>query len=520
MKKLLQEKIFCDLFNVFASLMFFLLFHYCLSLTGENRAGMDEFIYFKTDSILFNLLLLFLALICLHFLSKLPEKLKTFRARNFMLAGACILSAAFSFYWVFASKSAPQADQLYLCQYADAFNRGDFSSLERGGYLARYPQQLGMVTLLRILFGLFGSMNYLAFQCLAAALTPLLLLSGCKVVRLLSDHNAKAEFYYLLFSLLCFPMYAYTTFVYGDFLSTVFGIFSVWMYLSCLKTFSWGRLALFGLSIGTAVFLRTNFLILVLAMGIVMLIKLLQEFHWQNLALVAALGLGCGILQLTLWGLYANKSQQDAPAIPALLYIVMGLNDDHQRAGWHNEYEYTTFAQLDDNPAAAKGKAYADLKMYLELYKNDPDYMVDFFVRKMNSQWNAPMYQSLIMNSRVTGEQLPPVRDLYRNGRLTVLLETGMKLYQLLLYGSILFLLIFRRQKFLRIEQYLPLIAVFGGFLFSLLWEAKTRYTFPWLLMQLPYMAMGVNELLSAAEGLGKKVRNYRSKSISGRQNQ
>ena len=49
-------------------------------------------------------------------------------------------------------------------------------------------------------------------------------------------------------------------------------------------------------------------------------------------------------------------------------------------------------------------------------------------------------------------------------------------------------------------EWYLLLIAVFGGFLFSLMWEAKTRYILPYLFMQIPYMAMGINEIITVME--------------------
>lgn len=118
----------------------------------------------------------------------------------------------------------------------------------------------------------------------------------------------------------------------------------------------------------------------------------------------------------------------------------------------------------------------------------------------MNSQWNAPMYQSIAMNESVGGEQLPVVRELFARGRLAELLALWMKIFQLLMYGGILFLLLYRRDKFMPMEWYLLLIAVFGGFLFSLMWEAKTRYILPYLFMQIPYMAMGINEIITVME--------------------
>ena len=60
-----------------------------------------------------------------------------------------------------------------------------------------------------------------------------------------------------------------------------------------------------------------------------------------------------------------------------------------------------------------------------------------------------------------------------------------------------------------RMEFYLLLVAVFGGFLFSLIWEAKTRYILPFFFMQIPYMAMGINHIMVYVEEkrdkMGKK---------------
>ena len=500
MKKILTEKTFCYIFNFICIMLFFVLFQRCLSLTGENVGPpWDEHIFFRADSILFNLLLIMLALTVLYFVGKVLEKLMQ-KNRNFLLIAACVVSAMLSLYWVWASKVQPDWDQLAICQYADAFNRGDFQGLMKGNYLARYPQQIGMVTLLRGIFLMFGESRYEAFQYLSASLVPLLVLSGCKILRILSDNDVRAEVYYLLFAVACFPMYAYTTFVYGDLISSIIGMFSVWMYLSSLKRFTWWKAVTFGISIGITVCLRKNLLILVIALIIVMVIKLLFERSWKNLVLLAAVILGCGVVQMAVWGIYHDVRNADAPAIPALLFIVMGLNDDYEFAGWNNDYQYAVFAELNDDVELAKQKSYENLHMYLEIYKKAPGYMVDFFARKMNAQWDAPMYQSLAMNGRVRDEQLPVVREIFAGGRLTSCIEMGMKIFQLLMYGGILYLVVCQRKKFIHIENYVLLIGVFGGFLFSLMWEAKTRYVLPYLFMQIPYMAMGVCEIVRFAE--------------------
>lgn len=178
----------------------------------------------------------------------------------------------------------------------------------------------------------------------------------------------------------------------------------------------------------------------------------------------------------------------------------MGLNDDYGQAGWYNGYNYNAFDEVEYDLERAGERARKDLQTYIDLYSDNPRYMLDFFVRKMNAQWNAPMYQGIAMNARIVEEQPPLVDDIFHHGSVSKLIESMMKIYQLLLYGSILFLLAAKRKYIAQIEWYALLIAVFGGFLFSLIWEAKTRYVLPYLFMQIPYMAVGVNEIMSLLE--------------------
>lgn len=504
------ESFCCRAFNLLALIMFAVLFWYGLRLTGQNSAG-DEYISFREDSIVYNVFTLGISLVCLCLIGRLGEKMRSRKVRNIALALVCAVTAAVSFYWVYTCKASPQADQTMICQYADAFNMGDYNGILPGRYIARYPQQLGMVTLLRGLFAIFGPYRYQAFQYLMVAVVPLIVLSGCMIVRLLSEDNVRAEIYYLLFMLTCFPMYIYTAFVYGDLISTALGMFGVWMYLANLKKFSWVRLLLFGVSMGAAVQLRANLMILVAAMAIVLLIRLVSDRKWQNIVAVMALVLGVALADMAVWGLYSDKVEDKAPAIPPLLFIVMGLNDADGHPGWYNAYNYIVFAEHDDDVEVSVEIGKEHLKEALWRYWEDPDYMLDFFRRKMNAQWNAPMYQCIAMNNHIEGEQIGKLApDITNYGRTARLMESWMKIYQLLMYGSILFLLAARRKSYVKIEKYVLLIAVYGGFLFSLIWEAKTRYVLPFLFLQIPCMALAVDELTVSLGRLPGKLSRAR----------
>ena len=53
------------------------------------------------------------------------------------------------------------------------------------------------------------------------------------------------------------------------------------------------------------------------------------------------------------------------------------------------------------------------------------------------------------------------------------------------------------------ILQFLMLIGVIGCFLFSILWEAMSRYVLPYIILLIPYMALGIS---AAQDCLSKAV--------------
>lgn len=499
----INEKWFCNVFSVLAALIFALLFYYCLGGRGVNGENIqDEYITLQKDSILWNLLLLGTFIGMLHFYGKAEKFFLQKKRRNILLAVLCVLAVLFGVYWVRTTCTYPQGDQEYILMHARSFYSGDFSALEDGGYLSVYPQQLGMVTLLRILRVFFGDREYIAFQYLTAVMLPLIIVSGTKAVRYISGDSVRAELFYLLFVFTCFPMYAYTPFVYGDLISLEVGMTAVWALLSCMEHFRVWKLIWLGTAMGLMIILRENMLILAIAMGIVVIIKLIcdpeRRPHLLGMGIAMILGIICfqGVIELT----YYNVRDREADAIPAGAFIVMGLNDDYERPGWSNWYNINLFFECDRDAEKTTRRAMEDLKSYVSLYKSDPSYMVDFFTRKMLTQWNAPMYQCIVMNCGVIGDQGRIARNIYGQGILFKWIDHYMKVFQLTLYSAILFLLIARRRDKGPIEKHVLLIAVVGGFLFSLIWEAKTRYIFPYLLMQLPYMAVGVNEFLKYME--------------------
>ncbi|MCD7862558.1 MAG: hypothetical protein LUG61_03345 [Lachnospiraceae bacterium] len=481
-------------FWILCTVVFFILLYYSMGMTGSNNDIDDESIYFTMDNLIANGAGILCALAAV-FLVWLLVKYGFCRMKiriDLIALAVSVLTALICVWWVGVSGTAPQGDQAHISNFAVAFNDGDFSGLAKGGYVAIHRQQLGMITLLRILYFLFDSGNYRSFQYLTAVMTGFLVYFGFRITKELTKDQPLAETIYLFLMFLCVPMYLYVPFVYGDLLSCVFLFLAAWMLLSCFRRFAWWKALVMGLSCGIAVQLRQNSLIMVIAFGIVLVIRLLRKGSRKTVLIQAAgLLLGVGLSAAVVTGIYASKIPEDSQDMPMVLYIAMGTNWDGVNPGWFNNYNMSTFYATDCDVDSAKALAWETIEAFAANCRDNPDSAMTFFLYKMLPQWIAPMYQSLAMNNNFEEEPQGFVYRLYY-GDFNESAESFMNIYQLLVYGAVFALLFYKRREWRGVENYVLLIAVYGGFLFSLIWEAKTRYILPYFLCMIPYAAAGL----------------------------
>jgi hypothetical protein len=375
------------------------------------------------------------------------------------------------------------------------FKNGDTSSLLKGGYVSVYRQQLGLITFMRILFLIFGQGNYKAFQYMSAFMVFAIVYSGYRIIEILTEGSIRAEAVYLVLMLLCIPMYGYTAFVYGEIISTAFVMIGAWMLLSVIDSFSWWKLIILAASCGMMLQIRRNTAIIAIAFMIVILVKIINRPDWRLMLTGAAVILGLAASQMVINAIYSSYIPNDSVEIPAILLMAMGTHDDIEgEPAWHDGYDMDTYKKYDFDADAAAADARNEIGKFIDKCKESPKYALDFYTLKTNIQWNVPMYQCIVANNCFYDEPDKFADDIYFNGN-DVYLENFMNIYQLLIYGGVILLFIFNAKKWNKVEKYVLMIGVYGGFLFSLIWEAKPRYVFPYFIMMIPYAAIGLTEL-------------------------
>jgi hypothetical protein len=144
-----------------------------------------------------------------------------------------------------------------------------------------------------------------------------------------------------------------------------------------------------------------------------------------------------------------------------------------------------------------------------EYFKSHPAYTFRFYLGKYLSQWADGTYASRQATLATFGGRQPFFDSLY-TGALSYVYIAYCNAYQNLLYlGVFVFCLnsftAWRRGRHQNerndntgairgLPVYLGMIAVFGGFLFHMLWEANSRYIFVYGMIMMLYAAEGLAE--------------------------
>ena len=412
--------------------------------------------------------------------------------------------------WVFYAFIPPYWDQAQVYLDARAFMLGDYTDVGLK-YLAMYPQQYGLIFFESILLHIwnhFGCLQIFNAICISLSIY----LSG-QLAYEFSD-SEKAGLYTSLLTAMCLPYGYYVSFVYGD----VFFTFS--MLLICYLLVKWRKSEnawfLLGSLLLSAILvpIRQNALIFMIAIIIYLIIIAIKE---KRGALVFFSLLFIALPLLTDKGIkvyYEAKSGMEIEnnGIPAISWIAMGLQGDvyaGEGVGYYNgfnQFSYVT-GEYDKEKTAEYVKEV--LNERVEEFKADPKMTVDFFRFKAFEQWLDPYFDSIQMT---TGEaEYDSIKLLYNS---TVLNVVGffMNGYQtfLFFFAFVYIILCIKGDKSL--YSFVLTVAFIGGFLFSLIWEAKGRYIFPFFVILIPAASIALDRTIDYGKVLTDKIRARKKK--------
>ena len=302
-----------------------------------------------------------------------------------------------------------------------------------------------------------------------------------------------------------------------------------------------------------SVMLRKNSLIPIIAVLLVLLFEALRPGRNGKMRLGLLIMAVClavtsvGILPLVQKCYEKKAGNTLSSGVTAMSYLAMGMQEASRGCGWYNGFNIDTYDTADMDTALANEISRLAIDERLAYFREHPGYTADFYLHKHLSQWADGTYASRQATLATYGGRSAFFKEVYE-GSLSGEYIEWCNAWQNVLYLGVLVFCIDslkkrRKSKVVghmtdqtagrtagctadhmedqlgadqlgadqlgadrhgtdqlgadrhgtdRLYVYVGLIAVLGGFLFHIFWEANSRYIFSYSLLLMPYCGAGV----------------------------
>lgn len=457
-----------------------------------------ENIWEYKDYTIKNLLVAFTGILLLWVFQKLilrrneeQNKRKVF----FLALSVVLFIGIFLIIWVTQNPIEPYWDQLHVYQAAEQFRQGDFSLMQTE-YFGMYTQQYGIIFFEEFLIGFWK--DYRLFQYINVLLICMIIFLLYQITDLL--FNEQTVNLYCLAGIFAFiPLYIYVTYIYGDIASIALNLLTTWGVLKWEKQGGKRFVIISVISSVISYLLRNNTLIFLIATAIVCLVLTIRKRNWRPLIFALALLMAP---QAAKWGIelfYEHRSGIEiGNGMPAEAWIAMGMQGEEGGAGIWNGFGDALWYQTEGDSASVKEASLDYIHERIQEFQQDLTYAWEFYRYKILEQWSEPSYTSFTLTGKKTDKMGNSGKIVYF-GLVPDYICRFMNYYQFLIFFGALCYAVWGLWHKEEIHKLLLLITMIGGFLFSILWEAKGRYVLPYVIFLIPYMAKGIYIIQGAA---------------------
>lgn len=182
---------------------------------------------------------------------------------------------------------------------------------------------------------------------------------------------------------------------------------------------------------------------------------------------------------------YISKYNLDkSKAYPNISYILIGMSESWRGNGWYNE---SIGEPALKDPEGIKDEYANRIKERLEYFSQNLGYTFNFYTNKLASMWSENTYSAVRLNLLHESE------DDYLN-----VIKEPLTFYQkalLILMCICSIIVLIQNRKNLSPEIIYLLLIFMGGFAFHIIWEAKSRYIIPYIVVLIPIASIEINKL-------------------------
>ena len=454
-------------------------------------------IFYIIGLIVIGLIIYFVLNILNKYLYK-DEKKKKLRKILFISAISIYIIA--DILWTIFVRAPIVGDQVHVNSMGQLFYRGydeeiinsdTYAGIPLGEYIQAYNQQIPQAFLYSLFFRLIHIDEFGTPRALNVIAIIVILVAIYKIGNMISKNHKvnKVRLMVLFLTFLSLPMLS--TFVYGDIPSLAFALLSVYY---MMKFVDYNKLKYFTLATifsMIAYMFRMNSLIFVIATVIYLLFNLFTKITSKTVkeniinALLIVIFIVVSIVPAQIVNdYYINKYNLDkSKEYPNISYILMGMSESWRGNGWYNE---DIGEPALKNPESSKEEYAEKIKDRLTYFSQNMGYTFRFYTMKLASMWSENTYSAVRLNLLHESE------DDYLNVIKEPLLFYQKALLILMCVCSIIVLI--QNRKNLSVNVIYLLLIFMGGFAFHIIWEAKSRYIIPYIVVLIPIASIKINK--------------------------
>lgn len=426
---------------------------------------------------------------------KIPQKNKKVEiGKKVLIMVAFFIYTWISIYWIQSSTIEPIDDSKSVNDLAMKLATGDLESIRTSGYIEKYPNQIGTITILATIYKIFGTTNFRIIQYLNVFANIVTILGMYAILKKLGNKYPINKIVYFIITLTFIPLILLSTYVYGDYIGLAFSSLGIYFIMDYKQKGKILKLILSGICMALAYTTKMNYIIVIIAIILYLGLYLLQAKEKKRIGkeLLFILLFAC-IAILPFTGLKNYCSQKfgydPGQAIPTSVWVYLGMNESYKANGWYSDLANEAW---DDTPLAHTTYPQKIKTRVKELIKS-PKYTYQFYRDKTISGWMDPYFQSIWYN--VVGDNKDQVMNEIMEGKAYNAGKTYQKAMIILIYGGAL-LAIVKNRKNLNHELILMITIFIGGVLFHTIWEMKSRYTLPYVILLIPVSCIGIQYLV------------------------
>lgn len=495
---------------LFAISVFFLTM---VSIFGSCFLNHDEYTFFVSDNgVVHVVVLIFVIIACLigrkYLKGKISDNVKKV-IWFVVLATYAITLMVLSVYVAIE----PRADQKSVVDTALAMIQGDYSAYQLGGYMYVYPNQIGIVYLFYYLFQIFPF--GIKTVCVLNAISALVTVIGMNGIGKVINKSFGDRFFTGIVTIGFLPMAFYTTFIYGNLIGMALSTAGIWCTLKFFSDRKNIHIIIAVLTSALAVIVKQNFIIPLVGIVIFLVLDMIKKpnkktFIFCVSVLIATLGIS-SVINIHVESITGEKISK---GVPALAWVVMGMQEGYMAYGWHNQYNEDVFRNNNCNTDSTNEIVIRDFKERIEDFAKKPVYAMKFYFQKTISQWNNPTFECFWINDLskrssdgIMVKKLPGWLENLAGEPGSKVLTWYCNAYQSMILLGVCLWLIWRHKEILT-EQLLPATTFLGGFVFHLFWEAKCQYVIPYFILLFPYAVGGFQLFLQQIEHIIENRKN------------